>query len=59
LFLHFRYVEFWEEGWEREGQVALIVGTTAEQNQQINDAARTFEIFAFYLQFFSSSKSCI
>jgi hypothetical protein len=56
LFLHFRYVEFWEEGWEREGQVAPIVATTAEQ---INDAARTFEIFAFYLQFFSSSKSCI
>ena len=26
LFLVFRYVEFWEEGWEREGQVALIVG---------------------------------
>jgi hypothetical protein len=44
LFLVFRYLEFWEEGWEREGKVALTVGTTTEQ---VNDAARTFEIFAF------------
>jgi hypothetical protein len=44
-----RHVEFWEEGWEHEGQVALIVGP---RTGQINDAARTFEIFGFV---FSSS----
>lgn len=50
LFLLFiRHVEFWEEGWEREGQVALIVRPRTEQ---INDAARTFETFGFV---FSSS----